>query len=72
MPRMDGIELVSLIKKDARLSTTTRDDRLLQGPRGGSAARTAGGRQLLPHEIQFSTMKPLLEAVADLIGESEA
>ena len=53
MPRMDGIELVRMIKQDPKLSNDARDDRLLQGPRGGSPARPRGRSRLLPHERQL-------------------
>ncbi len=40
MPRMDGIELVTLMKKDPALAQRTGNDCLLQGPAGrpGGAA----------------------------------
>ena len=54
MPRMDGIELVSLINQDADLKSVPVIDRLLQGPRGGPAAGAGGRRRLLPDQGQLS------------------
>ena len=54
MPRLDGIELAALIKKDPRLEVPARHDRFLQGPRGRPAARPGSGRGLLHHQGQLS------------------
>ena len=54
MPRLDGIELATLIKKDPRLKSLPGDDRLLQGPRGRPLARAGSGRGLLPDQGQLS------------------
>ena len=71
MPRMDGIELVSLIKKDARLRTTPvmivsykdrEEDRRRGLDSGADFYLTKGGF----HE------EALLQAVVDLIGEASA
>lgn len=71
MPRMDGIELVSLIKKDARLRTTPvmivsykdrEEDRRRGLDAGADFYLTKGGF----HE------EALLQAVVDLIGEASA
>ena len=53
MPRMDGIELVTLIKQDPHAEVAAGDDRLVQGPRGGSAARARCRRRLLPDQGQL-------------------
>ena len=53
MPRMDGIELVSHIKQDARLKAHSRDHRVVQGPRGRPDPRPRRRRQLLPDQEQL-------------------
>ena len=53
MPRMDGIELVTLITSDSRLQVAAGDDRVVQGPRGGPPARPRGRRRLLPDQGQL-------------------
>ena len=69
MPRIDGIELVTLIKRDAQLCGAAGDDRVVQGSRGRPPARPRCGRGLLPRERQFPR-QALLDAVRDLIGEA--
>ena len=54
MPRMDGIELVTLIKRDPQLRVAAGDDRVVQGPRRGPPRRPERGRGLLSGERQFS------------------
>jgi two-component system sensor histidine kinase and response regulator WspE len=71
MPRMDGIELVMLIKKDARLqslpvmivSYKDREEDRLRGMEAGADYYLTKGNF---HD------ETLLQAVADLIGEVEA
>jgi two-component system, chemotaxis family, sensor histidine kinase and response regulator WspE len=71
MPRMDGIELVSLIKKDARLSAipvmiVSYKDREEDRQRGLQAGASYYLTKASFHD------ETLLQAVADLIGESES
>ncbi len=58
MPRMDGIELVTLIKGDPLLKARAGDDRLVQGSRRGSAARPGCRRRLLPGQGQLPRRGP--------------
>ena len=53
MPRMDGIELATLIKQDPHLKIAAGHDCFLQRPRGGSAARIGGRRGLLSDQRQL-------------------
>ena len=53
MPRLDGIELATLIKKDPLLQVPARHDCFLQGPRGRPAARAGSRRGLLPDQRQL-------------------
>jgi two-component system sensor histidine kinase and response regulator WspE len=71
MPRMDGIELVTLIKKDARLGNlpvmiVSYKDR----PEDRSRGIDAGADYYLTKGSFHD--ETLLEAVLDLIGESTA
>ena len=54
MPRMDGIELVTLINKDTEPEIGAGDGRVLQGPRRGPPARPRGRRGVLPDKGQLS------------------
>ena len=54
MPRMDGIELVTLIKKDAKPEVAAGHDRFLQGSGRGPPARAGSRRRLLPDQGQLS------------------
>ena len=53
MPRMDGIEFVTLIKKDSKLKCTPGDDRFLQRSRGRPTSRIRSWSRLLSGESKF-------------------
>ena len=53
MPRMDGFELVGMIKKDPRPQVPAGHDCFVQGPRRGPHARPRGRRGLLSDQRQL-------------------
>ena len=74
MPRMDGIELATLIKQDPRFELRARNDFVSYKDREEDRMRRPLKRAriiTLPREVS-TAMRRCYQAVVDLIGEAES